>query len=681
MRTAVFLLAVGLPAAAHAQAPESEIHVAPLRVRDGVVSVGPATNVTNRPGYDNQPSFTPDGGAILYTSQRDGQTDIFRYDLRARTTTQLTRTPESEYSPSVGPDGRSMTVVRVELDSTQRLWRIPFDERARATVLLRDVKPVGYYAWADQRTLALFVLGAGDQPNTLQIARVGTDRTDTVMTGIGRSLHRIPGTGSVSFLHAAAAPRVINALDPATQAVRRVAQPLLGSEDFAWVNAQLLVMARDGRLFQHAAGPGVEPAADWREVGVLAAGTQVTRLAVSPRADWLAFVTQVTPPRPARDTAARRDSAAAAPDSGGVREADVRRLLTALAHDSLEGRRTATPGSERAARLIAEEFRRIGLRPAGDSGGYVQRIPLAATVGRGGRPGLALLPSWAAQDSVPATRRRVGMNVVGVIPGSDPALRDEVVLVDAHYDHLGIGAPVDPDSVLLHRSVMAARPRRPATPGQPPAPLSAEESARLGAMLDSVRRIRPAEVDSIFNGADDDASGTVAVIEIARQLLRGPPPKRTVVFAAMTGEEMGLLGTRWYIDHPPLPLERMVGNLEIEMIGRPDSLAGGAGKAWLTGYERSTMGDSLRANGVPIVADPRPAQDFFQRSDNIAFARRGIPAHTLSTFDLHPEYHTPNDEVERVDFAHMTAVIAAAVRATRLLSDGAKPEWHPGGRP
>jgi len=149
----------------------------------------------------------------------------------------------------------------------------------------------------------------------------------------------------------------------------------------------------------------------------------------------------------------------------------------------------------------------------------------------------------------------------------------------------------------------------------------------------------------------------------------------------MTGEEMGLLGTRWYIDHPPLPLERMVGNLEIEMIGRPDSLAGGAGKAWLTGYERSTMGDSLRANGVPIVADPRPAQDFFQRSDNIAFARRGIPAHTLSTFDLHAEYHTPNDEVERVDFAHMTAVIAAAVRATRLLSDGAKPVWHPGGRP
>ena len=117
------LLAAGVAGPAVAQPPESEIHLAPLRVQDGVVLVGPAVNVTNRPGYDNQPSFTPDGRAILYTSQRDGQTDIFRYDLRTRETTQLTRTPESEYSPSVGPDGRSMTVVRVELDSTQRLWR------------------------------------------------------------------------------------------------------------------------------------------------------------------------------------------------------------------------------------------------------------------------------------------------------------------------------------------------------------------------------------------------------------------------------------------------------------------------------------------------------------------------------------------------------------------------------
>ena len=124
--------------------------------------------------------------------------------------------------------------------------------------------------------------------------------------------------------------------------------------------------------------------------------------------------------------------------------------------------------------------------------------------------------------------------------------------------------------------------------------------------------------------------------------------------------------------------------------GRPPSVVGrppgghracGAGKAWLTGYERSTMGDVLKANGIPIVPDPRPAQSFFTRSDNIGFARRGIPAHTLSSFNLHTDYHQLTDEVDKVDFAHMTAVIEAAARAVRLLTDGAKPAWHPGGRP
>jgi uncharacterized protein YecE (DUF72 family) len=109
------------------------------------------------------------------------------------------------------------------------------------------------------------------------------------------------------------------------------------------------------------------------------------------------------------------------------------------------------------------------------------------------------------------------------------------------------------------------------------------------------------------------------------------------------------------------------------MIGRPDSLAGGAGKAWLTGYERSTMGDSLRANGVPIVADPRPAQDFFQRSDNIAFARLGIVAHTWSTFNLHTDYHEVTDDVSKVDFDHMARVIDAGARAVWVLANGDTP--------
>ncbi len=226
-----------------------------------------------------------------------------------------------------------------------------------------------------------------------------------------------------------------------------------------------------------------------------------------------------------------------------------------------------------------------------------------------------------------------GGNVVGIIPGVDPALRDDVVLVDAHYDHLGV--------------------RTPATPG----------------------------ADSIYNGADDDGSGSTAVLEIARIIKAGPAPKRTIVFVTTTGEEVGLLGTNWYIGHPVRPLSAMVANLEIEMIGRPDSLAGGPGRAWLTGFERSTMGEMFAKAGLPIVPDRRPEQQFFQRSDNIAFARMGIPAHTLSTFNLHDDYHRPSDEVSKVDFVHMAGVINAAVQAVELLANGPRPHWNPNGQP
>ncbi len=117
------------------------------------------------------------------------------------------------------------------------------------------------------------------------------------------------------------------------------------------------------------------------------------------------------------------------------------------------------------------------------------------------------------------------------------------------------------------------------------------------------------------------------------------------------------------------------------MIGRADSLAGGPGKAWLTGYERSNMGEQLAQAGIPIVPDKRPDQHFFERSDNIAFARKGIVAHTLSSYNLHTDYHQPTDDVKGIDLEHMATVVNAAARAVRLLADGPKPEWKPGGMP
>ena len=285
-----------------------------------------------------------------------------------------------------------------------------------------------------------------------------------------------------------------------------------------------------------------------------------------------------------------------------VQESEVRRELSALAADSMEGRGTATPGGARADRFIAAELAQYGIAPAGDSF-FFQRVH---------------------------TRRGPAVNVVGILRGADPSRRDSAVVVAAHYDHLGIG--------------------------------------------------RPVAGDSIYNGADDDASGVVAVLQVARILARSAP-QRTLVFLLTTGDEVGLLGTRRYLQAPVVPLDRTVAELEVEMIGRPDSLAGGHGRAWLTGYERSTMGDMLKAAGSRIVPDPRPAEQFFQRSDNIAFAQRGIPAHTLSSFNLHADYHAPSDDVDRIDFAHMSAVIVAAAAAVRQLASGPAPVWKPGGRP
>jgi hypothetical protein len=313
----------------------------------------------------------------------------------------------------------------------------------------------------------------------------------------------------------------------------------------------------------------------------------------------------------------------------------VRTLLTSLAHDSMQGRATGTPGAARAARLIAAELGRLGLQPAGDSGFY-QKVPLAIgerrnAQGRVVGQSIRLLPNFAALDTIPTERRVRDVNVIAVLPGADPALKDEAVVVGAHFDHEGIGDAVNGDS--------------------------------------------------IYNGADDDASGVVAVLEIARMLARGPHPKRTVVFLLTTGEELGMLGTRWYAQQPAIPMARTVADIQIELIGRPDSLAGGPGRGWLTGYERSTMGETFAAAGLPIVPDKRTDQDFFLRSDNIVFARLGVPAHTLSSFNMHTDYHQPSDDVSRVDFAHMARLIDVAAQGVRLLANGEKPTWKPGGKP
>jgi hypothetical protein len=220
--------------------------------------------VSVEPGYDNQPAFTPDHRAILFTANRDGkQTDIYELDRGTRRVRQLTSTPESEYSATIPSDAGAgtgdFTVIRVEADGTQRLWR--FDRTGGTPrVVLNDIKPVGYHAWIDADQLALFVLG---QPATLQHARVSTGKANVIASGIGRSLHRIPGTQNVSFIHREAADQIwVKEFNPASGAITALVRiPGKVEPDVAWLADGTLLMS---------AGPSIAAwkrgAEGWRDV-------------------------------------------------------------------------------------------------------------------------------------------------------------------------------------------------------------------------------------------------------------------------------------------------------------------------------------------------------------------------------------------------------------------------------
>jgi hypothetical protein len=605
--------------------PDAEVYLLPLTRRADTLRAGAPLNLTRRAGYDNQPAFTRDSRALLYTSTReDAQADIYRLDLSTGLSLPLRRTaPESEYSAAPA-DGNAVHVIRVERDSTQRLWRMTPDGTGEVPVFT-DIKPVGYFAQANDTTFVLFVLGS---PATLQLAHTGSGRGEVLARSIGRSLHRIPGTSHVSFVQKGSTPWMVMRLDPDTRRIEPLVALPPGTEDVVWADSTTLLTGVGATLLAWTHGN-----TDWRPVADLGFAhlSDITRLAVSPNGQWLALVANALPRAPG---AASTSPAARVVDR--VDPASVRRHIDILAADSMEGRYTGSVGMERAARYLEAEYRAAGLVPAGDSGTYRQHIPIRVAQGPSGVPAAAQrrpapVASWAEWQALPADQQLRTQNIAGMIVGSDPQLRDEVVLVTAHYDHIGIGRAVDGDS--------------------------------------------------INNGADDDASGNVALLEIARALQQGPRPKRTIVFVSITGEEVGGIGTRWYLQHPLLPLEKTVVDLNIEMISNADSLAGGVGKAWLTGYERSTLGDLLADNGIPLVPDPRPAQSFFTRSDNAAFARIGIPAHTLSSYNLQTPYHTPKDEPGVMNVEHMARVIEAAAKAVRLLADGDRPVWHPGGQP
>jgi Zn-dependent M28 family amino/carboxypeptidase len=278
-----------------------------------------------------------------------------------------------------------------------------------------------------------------------------------------------------------------------------------------------------------------------------------------------------------------------------------------LASDALLGRDTPSPGLEAAAAYLVARYRELGLEPAGDGATFLQRFPY----------GGAMVP-----------------NVLAMLPGRDPALRGEYVVLSAHMDHVGVGIPV--------------------------------------------------AGDSIYNGADDNASGTTALLEVARVLAGLPPaerPRRTIVFAHVSGEEKGLLGSEFWVTRPTLPIAQVVANLNLDMVGgneHPDTVAALGGEYSILGpliREVNARHPELR---LTTSGDLWPQEQLFFRSDQLNFMRRDIPA--LFLFNgLHECYHRPCDEPDFID-ADKLARVARLVTytAVEIGNRDRRPTWNVG---
>jgi hypothetical protein len=396
-----------------------------------------------------------------------------------------------------------------------------------------------------------------------------------------------------------------------------------------------------------------------------------------------------------------------------INEKEVTRVLSALSHDSMAGRRAGTPYSDKAAAFIAAEFGRAGVRAMPSNDGFLQKFNMIRSETQGVEATVDGVPvdpkdvlvfaedaqvDWTATSaekiwldkgqnfgqkvfgltgekgnrvvfadssyrrilkrfsSFPMQRyggsgnlvvilttkepsvwtvkasnkivTTVFQNVVGMIPGRRT---EEYVIFSGHYDHLGAGA------------------------------------AMSGA--------KPVDGDSIYNGANDDASGTTAVIALAKHFASmKKQPERTILFVAFTAEESGGYGSSYFSKQ--LAPEKVMAMFNIEMIGTDSKW--GKNSAYITGYERTDFGkilqEDLKGTAFSFYPDPYPAQNLFFRSDNATLARLGVPAHTISTSKMDSEkfYHTVDDEIETLDMANMTEIIRAIALSSKAIIDGNK---------
>jgi len=294
-----------------------------------------------------------------------------------------------------------------------------------------------------------------------------------------------------------------------------------------------------------------------------------------------------------------------------------------LASDALEGRGTGTPGNDSAATYIARRFAGLGLSPAFSSaesrvcnpGGGRQ----SACDGRFVQPFVARSVA-AAHAGLPGELPT--QNVAAVVRGTDPALRGEYLILGAHFDHLG-------------RSTFGA--------------------------------LDPNDGNAIHNGADDNASGTAAVLELAR-LLKGNPPKRSVIFVTFSGEELGVLGSQYFADHLPVPIEKVRAMLNFDMVGR---MQGDRVIVYGVATARELNDIVTRANAVAPL-QLTATGDGFGASDHSSFYAKNLPVLHFFT-NVHDDYHRATDDADKVNAAGLARVVSLAERITRDIADRPQP--------
>ncbi len=249
------------------------------------------------------------------------------------------------------------------------------------------------------------------------------------------------------------------------------------------------------------------------------------------------------------------------------------------------------------------------------------------------KPGLSESAVASIHAAAPKAQPVQLRNVVGILRGSDPALKDTSVLVSAHYDHIG------------------------------------EKASGEG--------------DRIYNGANDDGSGTVSVIELANALQNlKQRPKRSIVFVTFFGEEKGGFGSRYYARHPVISMAKTVADINLEQVGRTDSTEGEQkDNASVTGFDYSNVADILRAagalTGIKVYKNEHASDLYFSASDNVALAEAGVPAHSVCVAFNYSDYHGVGDEWPKIDYENMAKVDRMIAVAVLMLADNAEtPHWN-----